>query len=98
MLTKNTVTKTEVVAFLSFMACLLSRGGVLYTFTHSRGNASILHQIQHHLGASMVKVVVQEALLVGGQSSLNEKWLMDAGKVEIVLFISTKGQRVPYGT
>jgi len=46
----------------------------------------------------MVKVVVQEALLVGGQSSLNEKWLMDAGKVEIVLFISTKGQRVPYGT
>src|SRR5215510_14637895 len=51
MLTKNTVTKTEVVAFLRFIACLLSRGGVLYTLTHCRGNASILYHIQQHLGS-----------------------------------------------
>src|SRR5262247_2639165 len=51
MLTKNTVTKTEVVALLRFMACLLSRGGVLYTLTHSRGNASILHPIHPHHAA-----------------------------------------------
>src|SRR5215510_11416971 len=49
--TKNTVTKTEVVAFLSFMECLLSRGGVLYTFTHSSGNETFLHKIHLHDGA-----------------------------------------------
>src|SRR5438876_639123 len=59
MLTKNTVTKTEVVAFLSFMEGLLSRGGVLYTLTHSRGNASLLHP-SHPLSTPVIPTMTHQ--------------------------------------
>src|SRR5215813_11534856 len=50
-LTQNTATQTVMVAFLSVMECLLSGGGLVYTPTHSRGNASIFYHIQQHLGS-----------------------------------------------